>query len=257
MKLLGALPIQTLLLLSSALVPTLAGAVDPARRLEAREEKKRDTKYFHEPGMGDHLSHYDARYYKGEVVYEQHRANLQHLIRSYLTVFKTLGIETFLAHGTLLGWWWNGKIMPWDYDLDVQVSNETMAYMAKHFNRTMHLYEYVDEKTGMQANKTFLLDVNPHSLDLTRGDGQNVIDARWIDIENGMFVDITGLAEREKEKNPGLWSCKNYHRYRTRDLYPMRETEYEGVSALVPYSFEKILIEEYGPKSLVMTEWLK
>jgi hypothetical protein len=280
MKLLGDLPIQTLLLLSGALFPAaLAGppiavgsaqtppAVNPAQAPKPAQpapsvdpfppmiKKHDDNKYFHEPGMGDRLSHYDERYFKGEVAYEQHRVNLQLLIRSYLTVFKSLGIETFLAHGTLLGWWWNGKIMPWDYDLDVQVSNETMAYMAANFNRTRHEYEYVDEKTGAKGHKTFLLDVNPHSLDPDRGDGQNVIDARWIDMENGMFVDITNLAERDKQKNPGLWSCKNYHRYRTRDLYPMRETEYEGVPALVPYSFEKILVEEYGPKSLVMTEW--
>ncbi len=36
----------------------------------------------------------------------------------------------------------------------------------------------------------------------------------------------------------------------------MRETEFEGVPATVPYAFEKILIvDEYGAKSLVTTEW--
>jgi hypothetical protein len=83
----------------------------------------------------------------------------------------------------------------------------------------------------------------------------NVIDARWIDVSNGMFVDITGLVEREPGKQPGIWSCKNYHKYRTRDLYPMRESEFEGVPATVPYSFDRILTEEYGMKSLVTTEW--
>lgn len=260
MKLLGSLPLQTLLLLSTLLTPTSAlqgqPPIHPRRNRTIRaDQPPPDPKYFHEPGMGDVLSHYDARYYKGQVHYAEHRPNLQHLIRSYLTVFRSLGVETWLAHGTLLGWWWNGKIMPWDYDLDVQVSNATLAYLGENYNGTLHEYSYVDAATGRDSKKTFLLDVNPHFLDRDRGDGQNVIDARWIDTENGMFVDITGVAEREPDKNPGIWSCKNFHRYRTRDLYPMRETEYEGVPATVPYAFEKILIEEYGTKSLVMTEW--
>jgi len=255
MKLLASLPLQTLLLVSSLLTPTLALQGQQPPQHQPRDEPKPDPKYFHEPGMGDLMSHYDARYYKGQVPYDLHRPNLQHLIRSYLTVFRSLGVETWLAHGTLLGWWWNGRIMPWDYDLDVQVSNATLAYLGEHHNRTTHDYTYVDPATGLQMTKTFLLDVNPHFLERDRGDGQNVIDARWIDTENGMFVDITGLAERDPEGSPGIWSCKNFHRYRTRDLYPMRETEYEGVPATVPYAFERILIEEYGTKSLVMTEW--
>lgn len=214
-----------------------------------------DPKYFHEPGASDALSHYDQRYFRGMVPYESRRRNLQRLVRSYLTAFRALGLETWLAHGTLLGWWWNGQIMPWDEDLDAQVSAATLAYLASHHNRTTHEYEYVDALTGLTEKKTYLLDVNPHHVDPGRGQGNNVIDARWIDVDNGLFIDITALAEREPAQSPGVWSCKNFHRYRTRDLYPMRETEFEGVPATVPYSFERILAEEYGTKSLVMTEW--
>ncbi len=141
--------------------------------------------------------------------------------------------------------------MPWDYDLDVQVSSATLFYLGSNLNRTVHEYRYVDEETGQEATRTYMLDVNPHHAERTRMSGQNIIDARWIDTSNGMFIDITGLAEREPEANPGIWSCKNYHRYRTRDLYPMRETEFEGVPATIPFSFERALTDEYGSKSLV------
>ena len=217
-----------------------------------------DPKYFHEPGLTEELGHYDNRYFKGLVPYAEHKSALRHLIRSYLTVLASHGVETWLAHGTLLGWWWNGHIMPWDYDLDVQVSAPTLHWLGRNLNRTTHAYEYRDDDDGAGGqvrNKTYLLDVNPHHAELSHGDGQNVIDARWIDTDNGMFVDITALTERQPQQQPGVWSCKNFHRYRTIDLYPMRRTEFEGVPATVPYSFERILTEEYGMKSLVVTEW--
>ncbi|CAK7241480.1 MAG: mannosyltransferase [Sporothrix thermara] len=224
------------------------------RRPAGRNRPVKGEKYFHEPGSDNNLGHYDIRYFTGLVPYDEHRPALRHLIRSYLTTFRALNVETWLAHGTLLGWWWNGKIMPWDYDLDVQVSDVTLYYLAKHYNRTLHTYRYHDEDTGEDLVKEYLLDINPNH-GLPRGDGLNIIDARWIDTSNGMFIDITGLAEREPKRSPGIWSCKNFHRYRTRELYPMRETEFEGVPATIPYAFDKILTDEYGAKSLVATQW--
>ncbi|KAH8678173.1 LicD family-domain-containing protein [Xylariales sp. PMI_506] len=217
-------------------------------------QNNNDPKYFIEPGGDNELGHYDIRYFKKIVPYDEHRPALRHLIRSYLSTFRALGVETWIAHGTLLGWWWNGRIMPWDYDLDVQVSTSTLHYLAKNFNRTTHEYKYVDETTGAEVTKSYLLDINPHYGDVTRGNGMNIIDARWIDTSNGMFVDITGLMERE-DRRPGVWSCKNHHRYKTTELYPMRQTEFEGVVAMIPYAFDKILVDEYGPKSLVTTDW--
>jgi phosphorylcholine metabolism protein LicD len=251
--------IRSILVAALAVTSITASAADIPRRKTSRYGTQRqkphvDTKYFHEPGGDLTLGHYDARYFKKLVPYDEHRPALQHLIRSYLTTFRELGVETWLAHGTLLGWWWNGRIMPWDYDLDVQVSAATLHYLGKNLNRTTYDYFYVDETTGKDMKKEFLLDINPHHSDVGRGDGMNIIDARWIDMSNGMFVDITGLAERE-QRSPGVWSCKNNHRYKTTDLYPMRQTEFEGVIATIPYSFNGILTEEYGTKSLVSTQW--
>ncbi|KUI62093.1 Protein MNN4 [Cytospora mali] len=246
-------PIQTLLLTLSLVTAALALPDTLERRAASR--KKPDEKYFQEAGGNEKLGHYDGRYFQGEVDYEDHRVALRHLIRSYLSVFRALGIETWLAHGTLLGWWWNGQIMPWDYDLDVQVTASTLQYLGDHYNRTMHEYRYIDEATGEEMTKVYLLDVNPHHVDRARGNGMNVIDSRWVDTSNGMFIDMTGLAEREPVKAPGIWACKNNHRYKTTDLYPMRETEFEGVPAIVPYAFDAVLTAEYGKKSLVTTSW--
>lgn len=86
-------------------------------------------------------------------------------------------------------------------------------------------------------------------------DSDNVIDARWIDIRNGLFIDITGLFETQPETAPGVWRCKNHHQYQTKELYPMRSSIFEGVAAKVPYSYDRILTDEYQEKALVLTDY--
>lgn len=97
--------------------------------------------------------------------------------------------------------------------------------------------------------------MNPFIWERERGDGLNIIDARWIDVRNGLYVDITGLSEVHPEVSPGVWSCKNYHMYKTNELYPMRETMFEGVMAKVPYEYDKILVDEYSVNALIRTEF--
>ncbi|KAH0539123.1 hypothetical protein GP486_008733, partial [Trichoglossum hirsutum] len=197
------------------------------------------------------LSHYDVRYFKGIVDRDERAETFHHMIRAYLTTFQEKGLETWIAHGTLLGWWWNRKVLPWDWDLDTQVSGSTLDYMGKHMNQTY--YHYVSEDKTVKRH--YHLDVNPEYTERGHGDGNNVIDARWVDMKNGLYIDITGLSETEPDDSPGMWSCKNYHRYDTKDLFPLREGEFEGVRALIPYSYGEILVNEYQHSALVDTEW--
>jgi LicD family len=196
---------------------------------------------------------------------------LKNLIRSYLVFFASENIETWIAHGTLLGWFWNGQILPWDYDIDVQVSGETLLFLGEHWNMTHHFYEIPHsdaqllgtERTGETSEtddsssrvREYLLDVNRHVFERVRGDGQNVIDARWIDTHNGLYIDITGLSETSPDNEPGVVRCKNNHKYFRTDLYPMRDSTFEDVPAKIPYAYDKILIGEYQEKALTVTEF--
>ena len=121
------------------------------------------------------------------VSYEERTDTLHHMIRAYLTILDDLHVETWIAHGTLLGWWWNQQILPWDWDLDVQVSGQTLAYLGEFLNYTTHTYKFDG------TEREYFLDVNPHYVERIRGDGENIIDARWIDVRNGLFIDITGI----------------------------------------------------------------
>ena len=74
-------------------------------------------------------------------------------------------------------------------------------------------------------------------------------------MRNGLYIDLTAVSEAEPSSSPGVWRCKNEHRYRTQDLYPLRETLFEGVMTKVPYAYVRVLSEEYHEKALVMTEY--
>ena len=89
---------------------------------EAAVREANKLKYFHEPsshetGSDDQLGHYDSRYFKGVLNYEDKRDTQVHMVRAYLDAFREKGIETWIAHGTLLGWWWNGKVCVLDGSL--------------------------------------------------------------------------------------------------------------------------------------------
>ncbi|KAK8220589.1 LicD family-domain-containing protein [Phyllosticta capitalensis] len=224
----------------------------PANHGESTHVRREDTKYFHEPGGSEILGHYDLRYFKGQDSYEDRLLTLRHMTRAYLNWFQDHGLETWIAHGTLLGWWWSGGLLPWDWDVDTQVADSTLAHLAQNYNMTRWPYES-DMDDGIK--REYLLDVNPNSVERVRGDGNNLIDARWIDTSNGLYIDITGLSETQPDENPGIWSCKNDHRYRTRDLFPLRPTSFEGVPAWVPFNYGNILTEEYNNKALTLEEY--
>lgn len=217
-------------------------------------------KYFREAGTTTLLlSHYDARFFPGSPLPpHQHLVALRHLIRSYLVTFDRLGAPTWLAHGTLLGWWWGGRVQPWDVDVDAQVLTGTIRGLVEGgWNGSLHWYSSAPSGTGGKRRR-YLLDINPFYGMVGRGAGLNVIDARWIDVENGVYVDITGLEEREAgEGGEGeVWSCRNAHRYGRGELWPLRETEFEGVRARVPGDVEGVLAREYGRGSLTRGEWM-
>ncbi|KAL8817084.1 MAG: hypothetical protein Q9223_004011 [Gallowayella weberi] len=228
----------------------------PRRLAQTKEMEKKDDipKYFNEPdeSVRHYSAHYDIRYYRGIQDYSDRRDMQLHMMRAYLTFFHENHLESWLAHGTLLGWWWNGKTLPWDWDIDTQVSEPTLKYLSQHYNHT--IYNYISHHNP-DVKRTYLLDINPASVERERGNGENIIDARWIDTRNGLFIDITGLSETHPDDLPGVWACKNNHRYNTTDLYPMRETMFENVVAKVPYAYDHILTEEYEAKALVLTEW--
>ena len=138
-------------------------------------------------------------------------------MQTFLATMADIGAETWIMHGTLLGWWWNQKILPWDSDIDVQVSETTIAFLAKYYNMT----EYHFRLPGVKGGRTYLMEVNPHYTIRGVEDTLNVIDARWIDTDTGLFIDISTVRPNytaRAEGVEGALMCKDKHHYLVSEL---------------------------------------
>ncbi|KAJ3353979.1 hypothetical protein HDU83_005995 [Entophlyctis luteolus] len=152
-------------------------------------------------------------------------------------------IAWWIAHGELLGWFWNGKLLPWDTDLDIQVSMRGLLQLAYH-NQT-------------KIEGRYLVDVG-NSIFMRTNQAQNVIDARIVDTKTGYFIDITGLAKLASPNADAQYNavhCKTPHKHGFDDIIPLAETELEGVRVWRPRKAMKLLKEEYGEKALYSTEY--
>lgn len=167
------------------------------------------------------VSHCDARFApKEKPEIDEVRRSLTALLKSYVATMDDLHVETWIAHGGLLGWYWNRKLLPWDTDFDFQVSAEGIAFLAKSYNMTEYRYPMSEG----EAPRTYLLDINPHYTIISNQDVANKIDGRWIDTTSGKFIDITALHRDEAESVKGRSSilfCKDGHRYKV--CPPLRE----------------------------------
>ncbi|KAL9584198.1 MAG: hypothetical protein Q9212_002263 [Teloschistes hypoglaucus] len=213
-----------------------------------------EEKYWHESVFIDH-----------ELDYENQRTNLTSLTQAYLSTMSDLGAETWIIHGTLMGWWWNRKasrttdagrtcsdctqIMPWDSDIDVHVSEDTMHFLASYYNMTIHTVRTTHAPQG----KNYMLEINPKWVDGDPEDTFNQIDGRWIDMLSGVFIDITAV--RRQRKHPGRLFCKDRHEYREADLFPLRDSVFEERPVKIPYNYAELLQEEYGRVSLTRTRF--
>lgn len=226
-------------------------AIRPTKPRGGKRRKDPPEKYFRESSFHPH---YDGRFATKEVAYADRKTALIGLVRSYLTSMNEIGIQTWIMHGSLLGWWWNKRIMPWDTDLDVMVSEQAMEHLASYYNMTIHHHRYDDGQSG----RDYMLEINPHFRNTSEADKYNRIDARWVDTKTGLFIDITTLhrnVSAEAEGKVGAMMSKDRHHYDVKDIFPLRETVFEDTPCLVPYGYTELLIEEYGPMSLIKRDF--
>lgn len=232
--------------------------------LEYSELVKEETpKYFAEASiLGDLIGdHYDWRFYQGIYygTYEQSLI-LHRMIRTWLSFTRKHGVTTWVAHGSLLSWYWNGMAFPWDNDIDVQVPIHDLHKLSLEFNQTL-IVEDPEDGFGR-----YFLDCGTFITLREKGNGNNNIDARFIDIDTGLYVDITGLAisntkpplryelpkgqerdDNHTKTNMALqtYNCRNNHFTSLDELTPLIKTSVEGELGYIPKKYSQILTTEY------------
>lgn len=107
--------------------------------------------------------------------------------------------------------------MPWDADIDVQVTEPGIHFLAQYYNMTEHHFDL----PGIPGGRTYVLDVNPNYNVSSTNDYDNVIDARWIDKTSGLYIDITAVRPDDKRREKGETGaliCKDSHQYQVSRL---------------------------------------
>lgn len=153
-------------------------------------------KYFSEAQLyGTNVgSHYDWRFFSGSYLTDDQNQSIIHrLSRTWLRFCFENGLRTFIAYGSMLGWIRNGLTLPWDGDIDVIVTMESLNLLARNFNQTL-IFDYSAQDKFQSAMSGYLIDINPAYYSRVKGDGNNIIDGRLIDISTGAYLDITALA---------------------------------------------------------------
>lgn len=163
------------------------------------------SKYFKEPESIYNYhrkgGHHDERFFKNLAYFNsaERDQRLNNLIRTWLKFTNSLGLATWLAHGTVVGYKNNGITLPWDSDFDVQMPIKHLHLLAEYFNQTMVVQD------PSEGNGRYLIDISNNILPRDVANGMTKIDARFIDTDTGCYVDITGLSVSQN-------ILKDYHR---------------------------------------------
>lgn len=236
-------------------------------------------KYFSEVGAsnqrkyGEVGSHYDWRFFNGFVTAqnmnkfddpeERKRIKLHKILRAWLQFTRTSGIVTWVAHGSLLGWYWDGLSFPWDSDIDVQMPIMSLDHLARNYNQSLIVSDLTE------GYGKYFIDVGSSITHRTKGNGKNNIDARFIDVDSGLYIDITGMAlsntpmpprysgsvsKRQKltlkpsaqNELAQVYNCRNKHFVSFSEISPLRVTMVEGEIAMIPNNYETCLKNEYS-----------
>lgn len=149
------------------------------------------TKNVNNWGLGEH---HDWRFFKGLVNKSDLQLPILHgLLSAWLRFSHANDLTTWVAHGSLLSWFWNGMVFPWDADIDVQMPVADLHKLSRYFNQTVVVDFGPSTDLGVRYGRYFV-DCGTWISHRQTENGLNFIDARFIDMDLGLYIDITGLA---------------------------------------------------------------
>jgi phosphorylcholine metabolism protein LicD len=195
------------------------------------------------------LHHYTFPWVKQIISPKERTVVVHHLVRSWFKFCEQAGVVSWFNYGNLIGWYRNSRNMPWDNDVDVQLSISDMDILGKNWNNSLIV------ENPEVGDRMFWFQTNPYYMQ--QKDNQ-FIDARFIDVKSGIYIDISALWHsgrdppgefKDIEKKESLYHCKHYNWFSHDEIFPLRRTLYEGAQAYAPNKYDAILMKFYGEKS--------
>lgn len=252
-------------------------------------------KYFHESNINNKKiggSHFDWRFFnmkEKEYNNEFKRISvLNRLIKAWLRFTNNENIKTWIAHGTLLGYSFNEKMLPWDFDHDVQITSKSLWYLAQNFNQSIIIDSTINDDEYSTGFGQYFLDISNNFFNRYPINDNNAIDARFIDIQTGMYIDITEVTRYHEnkrneiivneidelsqsiktefyrflktnrisvneiiDKNVNLYGCKNHHFYTFEEIEELKLSKFQGIDCYIPLKFNKILDREFPKRKTI------
>ena len=193
---------------------------------EVYNYEKINPKFFKEINFSNHL---DIRYGKKNISSEENKSTLIYLLKIFSQYCKEKNIKMIIMHGSLIGYYFNKKILPWDDDIDIILVGDD-SYKLKNYN-----------------GSDYIIEVNPNSINRSKKDINNVIDSRVISKTNGIFIDITYFFGQD------ILCAKDKHCYKSEYILPLKKSIFENIDVWVPNDIKNCLVQEYGQKVLKNT----
>lgn len=183
-------------------------------------ENFNNSKYFHElPGH----PHLDKKYGVLNCSPQEINDTLTYLLKSFMTHCNKHDIKPILMYGGLIGSYFNGKLLPWDDDIDLMLTEPSISKLKDY------------------EGKDFVIDVNPNCTNYSIKDTKNKISARVISKKNGVFIDI--LYHKKVGNN---LICKDKNNYEISDIYPLKQGIINNIPIYIPNNIKKVLKQRYG-----------
>lgn len=215
-------------------------------------------------GRSHHLAYPFFKRYIGD---RERQSVIHHMVRAWFKFAESNDFNSWVNYGSLLGWAYNGVNMPWDTDIDIQLPIAQLDRLGREFNRSLIL------ENPRYGNAKYFLEISPTYV--RQGNGRNFIDARFIDINSGLYIDISALSHSNFKPPQEFYQdlspiindlngeinieqtklrampvhCKNWNWHSLEELLPIRHTWFEGASIYIPHNVSRILTRKYGKTS--------
>jgi hypothetical protein len=88
----------------------------------------------------------------------------------------------------------------------MQVSETGIFFLAAYYN--MSIFSLRSPATRMRQK--YLLEISPYAMDREQADHSRPADARWVDTETGLSIDVYAVRYRTTQSGAkGMLSCKD------------------------------------------------